>query len=173
MLKIFFFYPFKVSESIEKGEITQNNLSDWCSSLCCCLFVWLSGCSSVMWLKASEDQSIAESSLASVVRQSGNTVNKAGNSHSNGEAVPDEAWLCVCQLSLEAAVIIPLQQVFTMVTESGLLKVNGLVLCRGTGSQDPWQACKGLSDWCHYWQYINRKKQYLGMSYSMYIIPFL
>lgn len=69
--------------------------------------------------------------------QAGNTVNKAGNGHSRGNTVPDETWLCVCQLRKETAVIIPLQQVFTMVTESGLQKVNGLVLCGGTGSQHP------------------------------------
>lgn len=80
---------------------------------------------------------MAENSLASVTRQAGNTVNKAGNSHSQADTVPDEAWLCVCQLSREAALIIPLQQVFTMVTESGLQKVNGLALCGGTGSRNP------------------------------------
>lgn len=82
-------------------------------------------------MKGSGDKNIVEHSLAFVMCQTGKTVTAMAN------AVPDEAWLHVCQLRRETAVIIPLQQVFTMVTESGLQKVNGLVLCGRTGSEHP------------------------------------
>lgn len=91
----------------------------------------------------------------------------------HGRTSPQEVWLHDCQ---QTVLMISFQQVLTMVTEPGLPKVNGPVVCGGTKATAPTTSMRRTSCW--QWAAITaialkRKENWpcdiLGSSYNRFI----